>query len=280
MLPICSGALPMRHFSCLLAGVVSLVPLHGQAASSPDFTHSLSQMAAHRALYQLTLSGSPKGDVVAATGTMAYEVIDACDGWTTQQRLSMDVTNNDGQTVRMISDYSTWEAKNGSRLRFRVRQTTDTAVTMQLAGEADVGSSGAVGAIHYTQPKPATVPMAAGTLFPMAHTAHIMALAQSGQKFMSLPLFDGSSDSGAEDTFVVVTGSLTPAAVRYPALSALPSDNVNVSFFDHDSNGEQPDYAVAMRYWTNGVADDLNMNFGDFSMKGTLAQFTPAPHAC
>ena len=270
----------MPRCSCLVACVVSFMPLHGRAAASPDFAHSLSQMAAHRAVYQLKLGGSPKGDVVAATGTMAYEVIDACDGWTTQQRLSMDVTNNDGQTVRMISDYSTWEAKNGSRLRFRVRQTTDTAVTMQLAGEADVGANGAVGAIHYTQPKPTTLPMAAGTLFPMAHTAHIMALAQSGQKFITLPLFDGSSDSGAEDTFVVVTGSLTPATAKYPSLSRLASDNVNVSFFDHDSNGEQPDYAVAMRYWTNGVADDLNMNFGDFSMKGTLAEFTPAPHAC
>jgi hypothetical protein len=250
------------------------------AASSPDFSRALAQMAAHRAVYKLTLDSSPNQAVTAATGTMTYEVIDACDdGWATQQRLLMDITNTDGQTVRMISDYSTWEAKNGSKLRFRVRQTTDTAVTLQLAGEADFAPNGA-GVIHYTEPKPNTLQLAPGTLFPMAHTAHIMALAQSGKKFITLPLFDGSSDTGAEDTFVVVTGSIAPGPFKYPSLSKLPSDTVNVSFFDHDSNGEQPDYAVAMRYWINGVADDLKMNFGDFTMDGKLTQFTPSAHPC
>jgi len=271
------GALPMRRL--LLLATLASVACPALAASSPDFTAALAQMAAHRATYKLTLDSSPNNAVTAATGSMNYEVLDSCDGWATQQRLLMDITNSDGQTVRMISDYSTWEAKNGSKLRFRVRQTTDTAVTLQLAGEADFTPNGG-GVIHYTEPKPSTLQLAPGTLFPMAHTAHIMALAQSGKKFITLPLFDGSSDSGAEDTFVVITGSQSPGPFKYPALSKLPSDTVNVSFFDHDSNGEQPDYVVAMRYWTNGVADNLKMNFGDFTMDGELVQFTPAAHPC
>jgi hypothetical protein len=269
----------MRTWPRLFVLLTALaVPRLAQAANSPDFAKSLAQMAAHKALYTLTLDASPKGAVVAANGTMSYEVIDSCDGWATQQRLAMDVTNSDGQTVRMVSDYSTWEAKNGSRLRFHVRQTTDTAVTLQLAGEADIAPGG--GVIHYTEPKPDTVKLAAGTLFPMAHTAHIMALAQSGQKFITLPLFDGSSDTGAEDTFIVITRSIAASPFKYPALAPLPSDDVNVSFYDHDSNGEAPDYAVAMRYWTNGVADDLKMDFGDFIMAGKLTQFSPTAHPC
>ena len=42
-------------------------------------------MAAQRAQYALTLS-SARGDITAASGTMAYEVQDACDGWATRQR--------------------------------------------------------------------------------------------------------------------------------------------------------------------------------------------------
>jgi hypothetical protein len=271
----------MRLSLALCACLLALGSVSARAASGvPDFAHAVSDLAAHKAVYKLTLDGGPTNTVVAATGTMDYQVIDACDGgWVTEQRLLMDVTNADGQTIRMVSDYSTWEAKDGSKLRFRVRQTNDTAVTMVLAGEADFGARGP-GTIHYTEPKVSTMTMKRGTLFPMAHTAHIVALAQSGEKFITLPLFDGSSDAGPEDTFAVVTGRTPPGHDQYPSLAKLPSDQVHVAFYDHDSSGEQPDYAVAMRYWINGVADDLKMNFGDFTVDGKLTNFTPAEHHC
>jgi hypothetical protein len=58
--------------------------------------------AAHRAIYNLTLNSSRGGDVVAATGNMGYEVIDACDGWAVRQRLSMTLTNSEGQDIQMV----------------------------------------------------------------------------------------------------------------------------------------------------------------------------------
>jgi hypothetical protein len=35
-----------------------------------------------------------------------------------------------------------------------------------------------------------------------------------------------------------------------------------------------------MRYWSNGVADELAMNFGDFVMNGKLTEFTLRPGHC
>ena len=264
--------------SAALAAGLLVAAASAQAAGRADWTRALSGMAAHHATYRLTLDGPPNNRVVAATGTMDYEVLDSCDGWATEQRLMMDVTDIDGRTARMASVYSTWEAKNGSKLRFHVRQTTNDQVTSELAGIADDGPSG--GDIHYTEPTAKTLKLAAGTLFPMAHTAHIVALAGAGEKYFPLPLFDGSSDAGAEDTFVVVTNVADARPNRFSTLAALPSDKVNISFFDHGSNGEEPDYAVSMRYWVNGVADDLRMNFGDFSMDGTMVSFKPGAHPC
>ena len=88
------------------------------------------ELAAHRALYQLSLSSS-RGDIAAGSGTIAYEALDACDGWAVRQRLEMTLTNRDGQDVEMVSDYATWEAKDGLSFRFRMKQTTETAVTSQ-----------------------------------------------------------------------------------------------------------------------------------------------------
>ncbi len=67
---------------------------------------------------------------------MGYEVIDACDGWAVRQRLAMTLTNTDGQDIQMVSDYATWESKDGLKFRFHMKQTTDSAVTSQTDGDA------------------------------------------------------------------------------------------------------------------------------------------------
>ena len=138
-------------------------------------------MAAHRALYRLSLEAVRGGDVSAATGTMAYEVTDACDGWATRQRLAMTLTNRDGQDIELVSDYATWESKDGLSMRFRMRQTTDTAVTEQVEGTAKLDAPGGPGIIHYAVPEEKDVQVPPGTLFPMAHTEAIIAGAAAGR---------------------------------------------------------------------------------------------------
>jgi len=237
-------------------------------------------LAAHRAIYTLTLSSSRGGDVIAARGTMGYEVIDACEGWAVRQRLSMTLTNTEGQNIEMVSDYATWEAKDGLKFRFHMKQTTDTAVTSQTDGDAKLEDAGGTGEAHYTVPEDSTKTLPAGTLFPMAHTSAILTAAQSGKKFLSLPLFDGTDDSGAEDSSLVVLDWKKPEASKYPLLSNLPSTRVRLAFFDHASKGVVPTYQVGMRYWENGVADNLQMDFGDFVMDAKMSELTPLPHKC
>lgn len=237
------------------------------------------ELAAHRALYTLTMASS-KGDIANATGTMAYEVLDSCDGWATRQRLDMTITNRDGQDIKMVSDYTTWEAKNGLRLRFQTKQTTDTAVTSQVSGEANLPAVGEAGSVHYNVPADSTHDLPAGTLFPMGHTAAIIAAAEAGKKFLAIPLFDGTSVDGAQNSSIVVTSWNGPQANRWPALAELPSGRVHVAFFDRKDTSQQPDYEVGMRYWQNGVADDLAMDFGDFVMNGKMAEFMPLHPGC
>jgi hypothetical protein len=272
----------------LLAGAVAAGELPWHAARAADRSAQLAvpptPLAAHRALYTLTLddrSGSGTGsDVVGASGSMGYEVLDACDGWATHQTLDMVVVNSDGQNIHMVSDYTTWEAKDGLTFRFHTRQTTDDAVTSQIDGDAKLDALGGAGAAHYTNPKEATKPLPAGTLFPMAHTTALLAAARAGKKFIALPLFDGTSEDGAEDTSVVVLDTKPPEAGPYPVLSALPSARVHLAFFERTPTSITPDYEVSMRYWENGVADGLQMNFGDFVMDAKLSDLKMQPHHC
>ena len=241
-------------------------------------------MAAHRAVYKLSLDSS-RGDVTSASGQMNYEVADSCDGWATQQRLAMTITNRDGQDIELISDYATLEAKDGLSMRFRMRQTTDTAVTEQVEGTATLDSKGGPGHVHYTVPDEKDLALPAGTLFSMAHTEAIIAAATAGQKFLSVPIFDGTGDKGAQDSFIVIGAWGPTTSAPYPLLAKLDSGKVHISFFDRDPKAStdkptgSPDYEVGMVYYSNGVANDLMMNFSDFTMRGTLAEFTELhPH--
>jgi hypothetical protein len=238
-------------------------------------------LVAHRAMYDLKLESSRGGDVNGAIGSMAYEVQDACDGWATQQRLQMTISNRDGQDVQMLSEYTTWESKDGLKLRFRMKQTTDQAVTSDVAGDAKLTGTGKAGTAHFTSPEDSTKQLPAGTVFPMMHTAALLAAGEAGNKFLAVPLFDGTTATGAQDSSIVVIKWQGPeAAYRYPELTKLPSGHFHIAFFDRGPEATQPDYEVSMRYWTNGVADDLDMDFGDFVMGGKLTEFKLLPGKC
>jgi hypothetical protein len=237
-------------------------------------------LAAHRAMYNLNLESSKGGDVTAASGTMAYEVQDACDGWATRQRLQMTLTNRDGQDIQMLSDYTTWESKDGLKLRFRMKQTTDQAVTSDITGDAALDGTGGTGKAHFTTPEDSSKDLPRGTLFPMLHTAALLRGAAEGKKFLALPLFDGTSAAGAQDSSIVISKWTHDPVGSWPELRSLASGRFHIAFFDRGPENQEPDYEVSMRYWDNGVADDLDMDFGDFVMAGKMAEFKLLPGKC
>jgi len=113
-----------------------------------------------------------------------------------------------------------------------------------------------------------------------AEQAKIIAAARDKKHFLSLPLFDGTDEKGVEDSFIVVLDWKPPMAGKWPALSSLPSTLVHIAFFDHGPAAMTPTYEVSMRYWENGVADGMKMNFGDFIMNAKMDNFAPQPRRC
>jgi hypothetical protein len=234
-------------------------------------------IAAHHAVYDLSLKSSQDQGVLSARGTMIYDITDACSGLTTTQHLSIDLTDRDGRDVTMVSDYATIETRDGTKLEFHTRQLNGSQVTEALDGKAVLDRSGGRGHADYTSPEHKRVSLPDGTLLPNAHTLTILKAGEAGKRFLSAPLFDGTDANGAEDTFVTIETWQKPRTEKWSALSSLPSGRVHVAFFGRDQGTETPDYEVGMRYFSNGVADDLAMNFGDFVMAGRLAELEIRP---
>lgn len=242
-------------------------------------------MLAHRAAYRLTLDSVRDGSaVVQAQGIMLYEVVDACDSWASRQRFTLVIADRDGNTIETSSDYNTLEAKDGTALRFSLTQLTEGAVTARVAGEARVTPQG--GRVRYTEPAATEQELPAGTMLPMLHTIRAIAAARGGQRLLATPLFDGTSAEGAQDTTTIVSGGWQApnAAQPFAPLRDQGSARMRIAFFDRNANPSggagTPDYEVSLRYYANGVADELKMDFGDFTVNGALAELQPIPSPC
>ncbi len=239
------------------------------------------ELASHRAVYELDLDPLRSGEVSAADGTMAVEVLDTCDGWASRQRMEISVQTREGQAMSIVTDYTTWESRDGLTLRYRLRNTTDGAVAQEIVGDARLERAGGPGEAHYSVPEESTRALPAGTLFPTAHTQALIAAARRGQRLLVAPLFDGTSDEGAlNSTTTLLSGAQPRAVPRFPALSSLPSWRVSVAFFDDGEDSGTPDSTMAMRYWENGVADEMKIDFGDFSLRGVMRELQLLPSGC
>jgi hypothetical protein len=260
-----------RHFFAALLGTACLLPAGIASALAPGQARAAEPgaeaMAAHRAAYHLTLDRvRDNSDIARAEGVMLYEVVDACDAWATRQRFTLMLTDRDGQQVETASDYSTYETKDGRSIRFSLTQSSQGAVSQRVTGEAEVTPEG--GRVRYTDP-----------------AAKEEATARAGSRMLVAPLFDGTSPDGAQDTTTVISGwQAAQPNERFPVLSPLGSARMRIAFFDRkDTSGggaSAPDYEVGLRYFENGVADDLNMDFGEFSVDGKMQELAILPGGC
>ncbi len=264
----------MRLF--LLAFLASVLAVAAPAGAAGP----AAPLAGQRAVYQLTLEKARGFAISDVSGTMTYDQRGGCDGWATTQELDLRLAHTDGKEGRILSRYATWEAKTGLSMRFRLLQTAAGRTASDIAGSATLARPGGPGEVRYTSPPQRTVPLPAGTLFPTAHTERILAAARAGEKFLSLPLFDGTSANGAQLTSVLILSKRPPAPSQWPSLARLGSERVQIAFFRNDPRGMRPDFAIAMRYWENGVADGLSLDFGDFVLKGKLVSLTLLPSRC
>jgi EipB-like len=234
----------------------------------------------HRALYQMIL-GSARNDsgVVDARGTMDYEWGETCDGWTIEQRYRLKMRYAENADVDISSSFVTWEAKDGTRYRFNQKQTRNGEIDQEIRGEARLDGPGQAGVAEFTKPQPQTLKLAAGVLFPSAHTTLLIDAAREGENFLSRLVFDGAADENAVQVSAAIGGKLTadPAAAVRSSLLERPGWRIRLAFFPADANAEKPDYELGMRLLDNGVSQDMLIDYGDYSIRAKLDDIEPLP---
>lgn len=239
----------------------------------------------HRALYNLTLeTAKTSSGVAGASGGMYYEWGETCDGWTVQQRFRLRLVYSEEGSIDINSTLVTWESKDGLRYRFNERRLRNGEVEDDIHGEAHLDGKDKGGIAEFDKPERKTLKLAAGVLFPTAHTLFLIERAQAGDQFVSRKVFDGAAVENAGQITAVIGPVLkpnpkAPKPFDNPLLQR-PSWRVSLAFFPANADttdADTPDYELSMRLLDNGVSQDMSLDYGDYVLRAKLDDIEALP---
>lgn len=270
--------LTLRAAALTLAAVVLSLPAEAAAPVSPRPATGPVTLTPHRAVYRMTLrSARNSSKVIDVRGAMMFEQANVCDGWTTEQRFQLRFVYAEGEATDMVTNYTTWESKNGQRYRFNVRKLVNGETDEEVRGNARRKAKGA-GTVHYVMPDTSTIRLASGTLFPTAHTQAVLEHARKGDHILNRVVFDGADAEGATEINAVI-GNPRPydGPTESPFLKGKTQWPVRMAYFPESSSSETPEYETSVRLIENGVIGGMQIDYGDFVVDAVLERIEALP---
>ena len=278
----------MKHLTRLLLASWMLSAALFSVAASAASAPRAGELLPHRATYVLSLGHNLSGsDVVNVRGVMTYEFADACNGWTTTQKARLKFFYDDGRTDEVGWDLNSWEAKDGKRYRFFMRNFDGDNVSSEFKGEAEMPAPGQAGLVRFEIPAQKRLALPRGTLFPTGHSLALFRHLAAGDPTFLATVFDGSDDKGPMEISAALAGSSKPAAEQAklsPLLAAGPVYRLSLAFYAPQGEATTGDEATpqqeqSVSIYANGVIDRLTLDYGSFTVDAVLKRLEglPAP---
>ncbi len=257
-------------------------PATAPAEAAPPMPTDVARLLGHRAVYDVKLGRADNGSGVAtADGRMVIEFADTCDGYALTQRLEMRL--GDGEGSATVTDFrvTNWESTDGRRFRFASRHIVNGQEDQAFEGSAELAADGS-GKAHFSKPEEKDAELPAGTVFPTMHTIELIRAAEAHKQLLTRGLFDGSGDDLTYDVTAVIGrfGKSMPASLKGKGAELLADQGswpVRIAFFSTTKNEELPEYEIGFRLYPNGVAGDMDLDYGDFSLDAVLSSIEALP---
>ena len=237
----------------------------------------------HLAAYRLSLVGEPTLGIPFSEvrGGLVIEWRRACDGWLSRQRLAFVGTLEEGGDLSHDVRFTSWEALDGSQMRYSYRSYGDEELQEDFRGEARLEPS-AGGVATFTEPSQREVALPPRTIFPTAHIEQVLDGARAGKRFVSHQVFDGA---GFDSLTQISSAIGQPRAVATSAKNegdGGPGWPVSMAYHDlHDPSDMLPKFEARFLLGENGVLRDVVLDYGDFRLDATLERLEVlAPPDC
>jgi hypothetical protein len=276
------ASIKKAHFKNLLGALAALAAMHAAPALTAE-----AGMTPHKALYDFRLVSAAAGTGINSVGgKMYFEEDDACDAWTTEQRLTTTYNYTDMRPITSVNRYAAFEKKDGSRFSFDAARQEDGEVVEQLRGTLDRMAGGAGKAV-YSRPDATSYDLPAGYYLPTAHTVEIVRRARAGEKFFSAVVFDGTDAGGGAEINTFIGKAATAEEIKNiaakngkidAALLAPEAWHVRLAVFPLVEEREsEPSYEMDMLLHANGVISHTIVDYKAFALEQILAALEKLP---
>jgi hypothetical protein len=263
-------------------------------------------LLAHRAVYELTLIDSERDSGIDfASGLFIFEVTGAsCTGWTMASDMILSIEGRSGNTIRTQTSYRAFEDGAGQVFTFQTNTETNEEEPISVTGAAEREPAGNLTIRRFAEEETTTAAMAE-TLFPNQLTEAVMRAALAEERLVFTSVFDGSHETGLAQPVTAIIGEAAAPTVLGPVRANADGDRqidedhadrpeswddfpaptrawpVTLSYFDPVEPDSGPSFVVSYALDTNGVSDQLILDYGSFSLRGVLADFEAfRPSAC
>lgn len=261
-------------------GFVVLAFVSIPAFAAPAFGQ-VSPLAPHQALYVLKNADlSQRSGIVAITGLMSVGFAGAaCEGYTSDARIALNIQRRGGKRVVSDLNSSSWEQGDGRSFRFNSQQKLNNRVSEATSGRAELDDKTQAGEGQMLKPRPAKFTLPKSVIFPTEYTKRVIAAAKSGKKIYQALIFDGTDGDKTVSSLALIGKLKPPGTLKPPfkikaqeTLSKLPAWPVEVSYYalDDRRSEQTPTYRVNLLLYENGVATDMRMQYSDFTLKTEL----------
>lgn len=229
-------------------------------------------LQSHSALYRVELAESRGSNSLSdASGLIGFEWQAGCEAHSTSQRFFTRFVTTEGLSSTSDIVFSATESIDGSRFTFDMADSVNGQMVEHHVGEAGGGQ------ISFSLPDPQRGVLPPGTIFPTQQTARLVASALAGERFLDARVFDG----GAEDEVYDTVARIDPVEGMYlphpdstglAGLTQLQSWYVSMSYYDIGADVTTPNYEISYRLFSNGIVDELRMDYGDYAFYARMVQ--------
>jgi hypothetical protein len=274
---VCCGRLVLALLAVLPLGAIPAGYAQALAPKEPN------KLVAHRAVYDMTLddtrSGSGISGITGIDGRMVFEFTGSqCDGYSLNMRMVTQMTDAQDQTNVTDLRSSTWEQGDGEKFRFQSSQYVNDKLGDVTMGRAVRETPNEAIKVKLSQPGQAELELSGKVLFPTQHSLALIERAEAGQTLLQARIYDGSEKGRKVYETTAVIGQKVPpgaeaqieAVAKEKGLGELASWPVSIGYFEDKGGDLTPSYQIDFRLYENGVSRKLLIDYGGFSVHGTL----------
>ena len=242
-------------------------------------------LSPHRAVYDLKFKESRKrSGIKDLSGRMVIELSGSnCEGWSVNFRMVNEFILSRGKQRLVDSRSTSWEAGDGSRMSFYEREYIDNRPQQTTRLKVSLKDH----IVRQSLPKKLEFVIPADAIFPVAHQKRLIEKARNGDMRDKSVVYDGADHDNIYQAITFIgkkrAGVTKPRDIKGNGAQTLLDEvvawPVSVSYYSLKDKKQQdtPSQQIGFLMYENGIAGDLTIDYGDFSMTGKLSHLDSLP---